>query len=199
MIDQTKESLHHRRSIRLAGYDYTAEGGYFITCVAQARVCLFGEVVNGVMNLNGYGEIVKEEWFKTKSLRDNIELIDEEFVVMPNHIHGIIWLIDDGVCRGTARCAPTDMRCAPTDMRCAPTPDEQFGKMIPKSIPTIVRAYKSAVTKQINLLRQTPGEPVWQRNYYEHIIRSEKDYDNIANYIYDNPLCWEKDDENQPA
>jgi putative transposase len=71
--------------------------------------------------------------------------------------------------------------------------------MIPNSIPTIVRAYKSAVTKQINLLRQTPGDPVWQRNYYEHIIGSEKDYNNIANYIYDNPLCWEKDDENQPA
>ena len=194
MINQSKEPLHHRHSIRLPGYDYTSEGGYFITCVTQGRACLFGEVNNGVMKLNNYGEIVKEEWFKTNFLRDNVELVDEEFVVMPNHIHGIIWIIEGGRGsggRGTARCAPTDSDNAPTD--------GQFGIMIPRSIPTIVRSYKSAITKQINLLRQTPGESVWQRNYYEHVIRSEKDYEAIANYIYDNPLCWEKDDENQPS
>ena len=181
---------------------------------------MFGEIINGVMKLNDYGKIVKEEWFKTKLLRDNVELVDEEFVVMPNHIHGIIWINEgdmgwgtalndsDGLGKalndsdgwGTARCAPTS-DSAPTDSPPtdnAPT-DGQFGEMIPRSIPTIVRAYKSAVTKQINLLRQTPGEAVWQRNYYEHIIRSEKDYEAIANYIYDNPLYWEKDDENQSS
>jgi hypothetical protein len=114
MMDEAKEPPHHRRSIRLAGYDYTSEGGYFITCVTQGRVNLFGEVVNGVMKLNDYGEIVKEEWFKTARLRPNIELDEDEFVVMPNHIHGIIWINDDigrgtaHIRRGTACCAPTD-------------------------------------------------------------------------------------------
>jgi putative transposase len=88
-------SKHHRRSIRLAGYDYTTEGGYFITVVTHERIFLFGHIANGVMRLNNYGRIVSEEWFRTKSLRPNIELFVEEFVVMPNHIHGIIWVNDE--------------------------------------------------------------------------------------------------------
>lgn len=149
------------------------------------------------MKLNQFGEIVKEEWFRTKSLRDNVELFDDEFVVMPNHVHGIIWLMDS--CWGTVRCAPTIKCCAPIPSYApterAPT-DPEFGKIIPQSIPTIVRAFKSAVSKRINLLRQTPGVPVWQHNYYEHIIRSEKDFDNISFYIHYNPLSWELDREN---
>ena len=149
---------------------------------------MFGEVNNGVMKLNNYGEIVKEEWFKTNFLRDNVELVDEEFVVMPNHIHGIIWIIEGGRGsggRGTARCAPTDSDNAPTD--------GQFGIMIPRSIPTIVRSYKSAITKQINLLRQTPGESVWQRNYYERIVRDEYALSRIREDIRNNPALWGKD------
>jgi putative transposase len=83
--------------------------------------------------------------------------------------------------------------------RCAPTPARQIGNMIPDSLPTIVRAFKSAVTKGINTLRNTPGAPVWQRNYYEHVITSERDYENIANYIYSNPANWDADAENQNA
>ena len=113
VINQSKEPLHHRRSIRLPGYDYMSEGGYFITCVTQGRACLFGEVNNGVMKLNNYGEIVKEEWFKTNFLRDNVELVDEEFVVMPNHIHGIIWIIEGGRGSGGRGTAPlASLGCA---------------------------------------------------------------------------------------
>ncbi|MHB8086671.1 MAG: transposase [Anaerolineaceae bacterium] len=86
--------LHHRRSIRLADYDYSAEGGYYITIVTQGRVCLFGEVIDGEMHLNDFGKIVWEEWFRTAKLRQNVELMEDEFVVMPNHIHGIIWIIE---------------------------------------------------------------------------------------------------------
>ena len=106
---------------------------------------------------------------------------------MPNHFHGIIWIVDDGG-RGTARRAPT--RRAPTDH--API-HEQFGKPVAGSIPTIVRAFKSAVTRHINIARNTPGVPVWQRNYYEHIIRNEKSYLKIAQYIRNNPTQWELD------
>jgi len=139
------------------------------------------------MNMNDFGRIVNEEWFNTARIRPNVELFEEEFVVMPNHIHGIICLSDPG--RGSLQRTPTEL--APTI--------EQYGKPVSNSIPTIIRLFKSTTTKQIKILRQTPGVPVWQRNYYEHIIRTDKDYYNIVNYIYTNPLNWDKDDENQPG
>ena len=165
---------HHRRSIRLPGYDYTAAGAYFITICTQGRECLFGQVVDGEMRLNAPGEIVRAEWEKSAALRAEIEL--GPYAVMPNHFHAIVVIADDG--RGTARRVPTV---------------EQFGKPVAGSVPTIVRAFKSAVTRQINLVRQTPGAAVWQRNYYEHIIRNESSYENIAAYILNNPRQWEVD------
>jgi REP element-mobilizing transposase RayT len=94
MEEKVISKFHHRRSIRLADYDYASEGGYFITIVTQGRINLFGEIVDGVMKLNEYGQIVYKEWFRTAIMRPNIELFEEEFVVMPNHIHGIIWIED---------------------------------------------------------------------------------------------------------
>src|SRR5690349_20206435 len=155
---------HHRRSIRLKEFNYTQSGGYFITIVAWQRECLFGDIVNEEMRLNHFGEIVKKEWFKTCELRPNVELIDDEFVVMPNHIHGIIWVIDDDGVGARRRRAPT----------------EQFGKPVKGSIPTIIRAYKSAVAYHINNLRDTRGGSVWQSNYYEHIIRNDADRQRIC-------------------
>ena len=181
-MDSAKRPLFQRRSIRLPGYDYSSEGGYFVTCVTAGREPLFGEVVDGKMVLNDFGKVVQEEWFKTAKIRPNIELDEDEFVVMPNHIHGIIWI----TCRGTARCASTNNN----------NPEDRvFGQMIPGSIPVIVRSYKSAVTKHINEIRGEPGMAVWQRNYYEHIISTEKEYENIANYIFENPANWADQDE----
>ena len=128
---------HHRRSIRLKGYDYSQIGAYFITICTQNRECLFGKIVDGKMVLNPFGRIVADEWTKTALIRDEIKL--DEWVVMPNHFHGIVVVTN---CRGTARRAPTV---------------ERFGKPVSGSIPTIVRSFKSAVTKRINELRQTPG------------------------------------------
>ncbi|MHB0924866.1 MAG: transposase [Bellilinea sp.] len=171
---------HHRRSIRLPGYDYAQEGAYFITLCTHNREHLFGEIVNGEMVLNDLGKIVHDEWNHTSIIRPTIEL--GEFVVMPNHFHGIILIVDG---RGTAHRAPTGD--IPTY--------EQFGKPVAGSIPTVVRGFKSAATKRINIFRNTPGAPVWQRNYYEHIIRNEKSYFEIAQYIFDNPAHWETDSE----
>jgi REP element-mobilizing transposase RayT len=84
--------IHHRRSIRLEGYDYTQRGAYWITIVTYQRQCLFGEVVNGEMRLNECGQIAHNEWFKTAALRPYVKLYEDEFVVMPNHVHGIIWI-----------------------------------------------------------------------------------------------------------
>lgn len=212
-IDNAK-NLHHRRSIRLQGFDYTSENGYFVTMVTQGRVNLFGEIRDDEIVLNEMGKIAAEEWFKTKELRPYVELLEDEFVVMPNHIHGIIWIVDavgtidihgsrgtallteksDIHGKGTARRAPTnDHDRAPTTV-IAQT-HERFGKPVQGSLPTIVRAYKSAVTKRINLLRGIPGTPVFQRNYYEHIIGTEREYDQIAAYIANNPVNWILDNE----
>ena len=185
-MDSMKNEKYHRRSLRLPGYDYASEGGYFITCVTHNREHLFGEIVNGEMRLNDFGRIVQEEWFESAQKRANIELIEDEFVVMPNHIHGIVWIIQsDDSGRGTARCAPTINS----------TNERKFGQMIPGSIPVIVRAFKAAVTKRINEIRNTPTLSIWQRNYYEHIISTEKEYENIVNYIDSNPANWESQDE----
>ncbi|MBA3074352.1 MAG: transposase [Anaerolineae bacterium] len=179
MDDKTNRKPHHRRTIRLAGHDYASEGGYFITIVTHGRLCLFGEVINGEMQLNNFGRIVHEEWFKSTSIRHEIELVMDEFVVMPNHIHGIIWINDDRG-RGDRPVARTKPVGPP-----------------PKSIGAFVAGFKSSATKRINALRNTPGASLWQRNYYEHIINSEHDYDNIVNYIFLNPINWEIDSENQ--
>lgn len=172
----TNATLHHaRRSIRLPGYDYTLPGGYFVTIVTGGRKRLFGDIENGEMVLSAYGRIALEQWFKTAALRRNVELRTDEFVVMPNHVHGIIWIIDDLV--GAER------RSAPT----AP----QKG-----SLGVVVRAYKSAVTYAINAQRGVRDEAVWQRNYYEHILRSQDDWERACAYIQSNPSFWADDDEN---
>jgi REP element-mobilizing transposase RayT len=165
--------IRHRRSLRLKGYDYKQAGVYFVSMCTLNRTCFFGDIVNGEMMLNAEGQIVAEEWIKTAEIRNNIEL--DEWVVMPNHFHGILVINE---CRGTARRAPTV---------------EQFGKPVPGSIPTIIRSFKSAVTKRINELHNSPGAKIWQRNYYEHIIRNEKSYVRIAEYIINNPAKWTLD------
>jgi REP element-mobilizing transposase RayT len=101
---------HHRRSIRLKGYDYSQAGAYFITICTQDRAGLFGEIVDGEMRLNEYGQIVRDEWFHTAVVRPCVVLYPDEFVVMPNHVHGIIWIVDtdaDGGGRGEKFFAPT--------------------------------------------------------------------------------------------
>jgi len=166
--------LHHRRSVRLKDYDYSQEGAYFVTVSAHNRECLFGDVVNEKMRLSPVGQIVRDEWLRTESIRRDVTM--DEFVVMPNHLHGIICIR-----RGTLQRAPTV---------------ERFGKPASDSLPTIVRLFKSATTKRVNILRNMPGTPVWQRNYYEHIIRDEDDLNRISQYIQDNVLQWVYDKEN---
>ncbi len=155
---------HHRRSIRLKGYDYTQPGAYFVTMVTHGRYSLFGDILEGEFYLTPAGEIARREWEKLSHRFPHIAL--DAFVIMPNHVHGIIIITDDR--RGTADSGDP---LSPSPSRRAPT-GENFGKPIPGSLPTIIRSYKSATSLRINYLRRTPGVPVWQRNYYEHIIRA---------------------------
>lgn len=168
---------HHRRSIRLKGYDYTQSGAYYITIVAYQRRHFFGDIMNTEMRLNELGQIACDEWFKTAALRPYVELREDEFVVMPNHVHGIIW-IQNNIVGAERRSAPT------------------ITNVVPKSLGAIVRAYKSAVTYAVNALQNQRGAVLWQRNYYEHVIRDEKDLKAKRDYIFRNPMNWEDDDEN---
>ncbi len=127
-------------------------------------------------------QVVEEEWLKTADLRSNVEL--DEFIVMPNHFHAVVFITRNVGGRGTLQRALTE------NMR------EQFGKPIYGSLASIVRAFKAMTTKRINEIRGTQGAPAWQRNYWEHIIRSEKDWERIRKYIASNPANWKLDQEN---
>jgi REP element-mobilizing transposase RayT len=164
----------NRKSIRIPGYDYSQPGWYFITICTQHRQHIFGNVDDGEMILNKSGEIAKSEWVNTINIRTNIVL--DEYIIMPNHMHGII-VINNINNVGAYR----------------DTPLQTEFKSPSKTVGAIVRGYKSTVTKQINQFRNTPGVQLWQRNYWEHIIRDETELNRIRTYIINNPLKWQDD------
>jgi putative transposase len=202
-------SIHHRRSVRLSGYDYAAPGAYFITIDTHRAMCLFGEIVDGVMRLNDYGEIARAEWLKTPSIRSEIAL--DEFQIMPNHFHVIVIIMDCGDSIGAHGNAPINMDGvipvgahgnAPGDAAM----DLNGGNSIrahsraplrrsARSLGSLIGGFKTVVTIRINQFRRTPGAELWQRNYYEHIIRSEDELSRTRKYMRDNPLQWETDRE----
>jgi putative transposase len=182
---------HHRKSIRLGGYDYTQAGAYFVTIVTYQRDCLFGKIVNEEMQLNDFGKIADECWRAIPEHFPNVDL--GVHVIMPNHAHGVIvirddvstshfGMIDDGR-RGAAMLRPYD--------------DNSNSHKInvkPGSLGAIVRSYKSAVSYRINKEHNATG--IWQRNYYEHIIRNADEANRIHLYIEANPAQWDDDGEN---
>jgi putative transposase len=186
--------IHHRRSIRLQGYDYTQPGAYFVTFCSYQRRHVFGEVVNSEMVLNNAGKIAREEWFKSAELRPYVKLYDDEFVIMPNHGHGIIWIEENvGALRRNAQLRVGQNRA---EQRSAPTKSSPIKTVAPGSLGAIVRAYKSAVTYAVNAAENQRGAVLWQRNYYEHIIRNDRELNNIRWYIVNNPLHWQLDRDN---
>lgn len=195
---------HHRRSIRLKGYDYSSEGAYFVTIVAQGRECLFGEIVDGEMRLNEAGEMVVRWWNELPNKFPNIEL--GEFVVMPNHFHGIIFIMPN---------VGADLRVCPDGERVCPDGEEndspqkgehmgspqQAGSPLRVSLSQMIQWFKTMTTNEyIRGVKQLNWKPfigkVWQRNYYEHIIRNEKELQQKTDYILVNPSRWDEDDEN---
>ena len=200
-------NIHHRRSIRLKGYDYAQEGLYFLTLCVHNRICLFGEVQNKQMKLNQFGKIVQDEWEKTPEIRKNVSL--GEFMVMPNHFHAILQ-IDYQIKKN----------------------EENIGKFKSPSqtIGAIIRGFKGAATTRIKeIIRRERGEfkfspseeesrpslrtgelqfaptaataakkidlkkSIWQRDYWDIIIRTDQAHQNISNYIINNPAKWEQD------
>ena len=166
-----------RHSIRLIGYDYTRPGAYFVTICTRNRQPFFGEIVSDEMRANAFGEIVREYWYEIPDHFPHVEV--DAFVIMPNHLHDI--RVFHAV--GARHAVPLQ------DTR----RDEQFGKAVPGSLPTIIRSFKSVCTRKINIMRDSPGEKIWQRNYFEHIIRTETSLNEIRHYIQENPERWHLD------
>ncbi|NJD59097.1 MAG: hypothetical protein C3F13_03900 [Anaerolineales bacterium] len=177
MVDAPK---YHRRSIRMKGYDYSMEGAYFVTITTFQRKCLFSEVVNGEIRLSSYGLIAHEQWNRLQKRFPPSEFTT--FVIMPNHMHGIIHLV-----RGAGQVSKMGHEKIPS---LRPYSDHN---VTPGSLGAIVKAYKASVTYRINAIRGYTNPPVWQRNYYEHIIRNEREYKQITDYIEANPATWIED------
>lgn len=183
----------HRRSIRLKGYDYSNVGAYFVTVVAFQRECLFGEIVDGEMKLNRFGEIVQKWWNEIPVHFSEVETW--AFVIMPNHVHGIIVIIDR---RGTVP-VPNDDQMRGHRRGGVLSPRDTGGETPPLPQPTlgqIIAYFKYQSTKDMNTLGNGTITKFWQRNYYERIIRDEKEMENIWKYIRANPSTWTEDNEN---
>jgi putative transposase len=171
---QQSQKQPNRRSIRVRKYDYSGDGSYFITICTEGRRSLFGTIIDGEMNLNKCGIIVSETW---QWLGRRYHIFLDEYVVMPNHFHGVIAI-------NNARSILGD---DPGASRGAPT------KYKHKPLGELVGALKTVSTKRINEIRNRQGVKLWQRNYYEHIIRDEYDHYYVCEYIQNNPINWAQD------
>ena len=186
---------HHRRSVRVKGYDYSQPGAYFVTLVTWHREFLFGEIKNKEMKLNKIGKIVEWEWLELPKRLSYIEL--GAYMVMPNHFHGILFIHETvGATRQSQNMSQPD-----TDALQIITTDGIDGSPLPKgpkpaSLGAIIAQFKSRVTKRIWKFPEFNSTPIWQRNYHEHIIRDQKDLQNKTDYIEANPMLWDDDDEN---
>ncbi len=184
---------HHRHSIRLKGYDYSQAGAYYVTIVVQNRACLFGNVADAEMQLNDAGRMVRSQWECLPQRFPSVEL--DESIVMPNHFHGIIVIADETIAGRPHEGPPQGGR--PQGGR--PQGSHPTGN--DAALGEVIGAWKSIVTNEyIEGARRLNWEPfyrkLWQRNYWEHIIRDEADLNRIREYITNNPANWETDQEN---
>ena len=169
MVGRYTPGSRRRRVVRLRGYDYAAPGSYYVSMCTQGRLCLFGDIANGEMCLNEYGRLVEAVWDELPDHYAHVRL--DACVIMPNHVHGILVFVEAG-----SKPAST--------------------AIVRHGLPEIVRAFKTFSARRINAARGTAGTPVWQRNYYEHIIRDDADLNRTRQYILDNPARWNEDPEN---
>ncbi len=176
-MQHSERAFFSRRSIRLRGYDYRLSGSYFVTICTFRKACLFGHITNGQIILNDMGQLVQDLWCQIADKRRIVEL--DSYTVMPNHLHGIINILEN-------ESDPVPSDCA-------------GGKTVPAtslnsgSLGAVVGQFKSAVTKRSRSLSNAPPNTIWQRNYYEHIIRDETTLNQIRKYIVENPARWADD------
>ena len=164
-----------RKDMRLQGYNYSQPGAYFVTLCTKNRLCLFGDVVNGQVLLSEEGRIAYDCWTDLPTHYTHIAL--DEFVVMPNHVHGIILIAD------------AEKAISPNETRAGykPAPTSRY------SLSEVMRGFKTFSGRRINRLRNSTGQAVWQRNFYDHVIRDEKTLAAVREYIVNNPAKWSED------
>ncbi len=200
-----------RRSIRLPGWDYSTPGAYFVTICIEGRECILGEVRDGAMILSPYGQVVEEHWRRLPRFFPRIEL--DAFVVMPNHVHGVIVIKDaaaspehvsasDAATSAPAPSPPVALPCV-SPLRCGKGVTAGDGRTVcgtqPGSLGAIVQSFKSITARRINRMCRAPGAHVWQVNYYEHIVRDQGELERTRRYIVTNPERWGEDEENPLA
>jgi REP element-mobilizing transposase RayT len=212
--------VRNRQTIRRQGYNYSLPGAYFVTICVQNREYLFGNVENGKMILNKIGEIIKNQWLSIPTRFSNTKL--DEFIIMPNHIHGIIIIsparqTNVGATLAVARNEIDAKRAMPVTKRAtarvAPTYQltmnhswingQKTNKTNHFTIGQIIGAFKSlCITNYLKYIKNknlnTPLNKLWQRNYYEHIIRNENELNYVRQYIKDNPIKWRNDNYYRP-
>ena len=200
MIEKFK-GKYRIASARLPGYDYGKPGWYFVTICSQNRLCYFGEIVDNEMILSTAGKIVGEEIYNTKHIRDNVKI--DAWVVMPNHIHLIVVILDDDNVVETHRHASLDdniktdtveTHCNASLPRASLPPTSYQNKFGPQknNLSSIIRGFKGVVTKRIHL-ETNEWKFSWQERFHEHIIKNEKSLYNIRDYVRTNPSKWDKD------
>ena len=167
-------ALPHRRSIRLSGYDYSTSGFYFVTICTHGRQCTLGEIVDHQMLLAPLGELVSEEWWKAGLIRPDIAV--DESIVMPNHLHGLVRIDRENAAKGDRQGA----RDAPLHGRGT-------------SLGSLIAGFKAAVTRRAHRELDLT-HAVWQRNYYERVVRNERERAALREYIANNPANWQLDD-----
>lgn len=166
---------HHRRSIRIRGYDYADAGWFFITVCTYEREPFLSLIEDNAVNLTAFGHLTELCW---QAIPRHFPGVDcDAFVIMPNHVHGIIEI---GIGEDAVHRTPTA---------------EGFGKPVVASLSTIMRSFKSAASRDINDVRGTPGTPVWQRGFYERVIRNQQEFEKFRRYIESNPSRWSEDAE----
>lgn len=176
-------AIHHRTSVRLRDYDYSQPGNYFITICTACRACLFGEMIGSEMRLNEIGQMIRDEWLRSGGIRPELRL--DEWVIMPNHLHGIVGIT------GMLTADPSTGISSPVGTHGRASPQRK-----PRSLSSFAAGFKSAATARVNQWRCTPGLPIWQERFHDHIIRNDYSLDRIREYIFTNPQRWAQDREN---
>lgn len=166
---------HGRKSIRLKEFDYSSAGAYFVTICTHDRECLFGTVADEKIVLNDIGRIVENEWLQTAEIRDNV--FTDAYIIMPNHVHGILFIEEMANVGATGPVAPT-----------------KSGTLQPNTLGSIIGQFKSVVTKKIR--RSGRINFKWQRGFYDRVIRNDDELNRIREYIVYNPLKWQEDNDN---
>lgn len=171
----TPQGYRRRNSLRYPGYDYSQTGAYFVTICAQGGQAVFGQVSGGAMQLNDLGVLAQDGWERLATRNPQVSI--DISVVMPNHVHVLLWLSQAGNEKGDSE----------------PKPQRRFGDAIPGSLSSLIGGYKSGVTQKAIHTALFAGPPLWQRNFYDRIVRGEAELSRIREYIRTNPQRWQDD------